>query len=379
MKQRVGIFTGGGTAPGWNAVLASAARYLQKNGHEAVGLPEGWKGLLSVREDIVDLSGMTRRELHDLISTGGSILRSSRTKIEPKDYEQVRTVANAYGLTGIIPIGGDDTLGQARKLQEAGIIKAVGVPKTIDNDVEGTQLTFGFNTACDRTSSVIRRMRVDAKAHSRVAIVETMGRNAGWIALHSGEAGGADITLIPEFPIDEEILLQKIEAAYRAIGTNGRQEKCVVISLSEGYFGEDPNAEKDPFGHGKLSGAADRLEALVKKKLRLGTMKQVVGYETRNGDPVASDVIFASQLGTHAGMLAAADKYGTMAAFLDGKVVTAPLSSVSGGRHVTDEFYDPERLAMRLVPRNVEEAIRGTREAIASIPDTPEVGVSEHA
>jgi 6-phosphofructokinase len=108
-------------------------------------------------------------------------------------------------------------------------------------------------------------------------------------------------------------------------------------------------------------------------------MKQVVGYETRNGDPVASDVIFASQLGTHAGMLAAADKYGTMAAFLDGKVVTAPLSSVSGGRHVTDEFYDPERLAMRLVPRNVEEAIRGTREAIASIPDTPEVGVSEHA
>lgn len=376
MKQRVGIFTGGGTAPGWNAVLASASRYLQKNGHEAVGIPEGWKGLLTVRDDITDLSGMTSRQLHDLISQGGSVLKSSRTKIEPKDYEQVRMVANAYGLTGIIPIGGDDTLGQARKLQEAGILSAVGVPKTIDNDVKGTEKTFGFDTACDRTASVIRNMRTDASAHSRVAIVETMGRNAGWIALHSGEAGGADITLIPEFKIPEDVLLKRIEEAYRAKGANGRPEKCVVISLSEGYFGEDPAAEKDPFGHGKLAGAADKLEALVKKHLKLGTMKQVVGYQTRNGDPVASDVIFASALGTHAGMLAAEGKYGTMAALINGRITTASLSSVEGGRHVTDDFYDPERMAMRLVPRNVEEAIRGTRQQIAAIPDA---GVSEEA
>ncbi len=379
MKQRVGIFTGGGTAPGWNAVLASAARYLQKDGHEAIGIPQGWKGLLTVRNDIVRLSDMPRRALHDLLSKGGSVLRSSRTKIKPEDYEKVAKVVEAYGLTGIMPIGGDDTLGQARLLQEAGVVQAVGVPKTIDNDVKGTDKTFGFDTAVNVAAGALRRMRVDAEAHSRVAIVEIMGRHAGWITLYAAEAGGADIALLPEFPIPEDELLERIQKAYNEPGVDGRPSECVVIALSEGYFPPDKDADKDEFGHPKLTGASEKLSRIVKGRTKLGTMPQVVGYDARNGDPVASDVIFAAALGTHAGMLAAEGKYGTMAALVNGKIETVPLSLVSGGRFVTEEWYDRDRLAMKLVPTETERLIRGTREAIASIPDAPESGVSEHA
>jgi 6-phosphofructokinase 1 len=363
-KQRVGIFTGGGIAPGLNAVLSTAARVLKAEGHEAVGLPEGWKGLLSVREDALDLSGMTRRELHDLLSAGGTVLRSSRTKIKPTQYEQVAETVRGYGLTGLIAIGGDDTLGQARELQEAGIIRAIGVPKTIDNDVEGTDKTFGFESAVHRAAEQIRDMRTDATSMSRVAVVEVMGRNAGWITLHAGEAGGADITLIPEVQIDERYLMERIRQVYGETGANGRPANCAVIAISEGYFGEDPTAEKDAFGHGKLAGAADKLAAMIKQATGLGTQTQVVNYYARNGAPVAHDAIFASRLGAYAGMLAAAGQYGNLVAYRDGQITHAPLSEVSGGRHVPLEMYDPETLSMCLVPKNVAGRIREMRDKI---------------
>jgi 6-phosphofructokinase 1 len=362
--QRVGIFTGGGIAPGLNAVLSTAARVLVQEGHQAVGLPEGWKGLLSVREDIVDLSGMTRRELHDLLSQGGTVLRSSRTKIKPEHYGKVAETVRAYGLTGLIAIGGDDTLGQARELQEAGVIRAIGVPKTIDNDVEGTDKTFGFESAVNRAAEQIRDMRTDAASMSRVAVVEVMGRNAGWITLHAGEAGGADITLIPEVEIDEAYLLERVRQVYSEPAANGRPANCAVIAISEGYFGEDPNAEKDAFGHGKLGGAAERLANMIKKATGLGTQSQVVNYYARNGAPVAHDAVFASRLGAYAGMLASADQYGNLVAYRNGQITHAPLSEVEGGRHVPLDMYDPQTLSMRLVPKNVAEMIRAMRQTI---------------
>ncbi len=369
-KQRVGIFTGGGIAPGLNAVLSTASRALKEEGHEALGLPEGWKGLLKERQDVVRLTDMSRRELHDLISTGGTVLRSSRTKITPDQYDQVARTVQAYGLTGLIAIGGDDTLGQARELQEAGVVKAIGVPKTIDNDVYGTDRTFGFESAVDRAALQIRDMRTDATSMSRVAIVEVMGRNAGWITLNAGEAGGADITLLPEFPIEEELLMQKIRDVYAEKDARGKPMNAAVIAISEGYFGEDENEEKDAFGHGKLAGAAERLAAMVKRATGLGTQTQIVGYSARNGEPVAHDAVFASRLGAHAGTLAALGNYGRMVSYREGRITDVPLSDVRGGRVVTEDFYDPQTMSMRLIPKNVRGVMQEIRNGIAQASET---------
>lgn len=360
-KQTVGIFTGGGIAPGLNAVLSTAARELKANGHRAIGIPDGWKGMLDVSPDAIDLSGMSRRELHDLLSAGGTTLRSSRTKIKPDQFSKVADTAKAYGLTGIIAIGGDDTLGQARQLHEAGVIQALGVPKTIDNDVVGTDRTFGFESACDRAANMIRDMRTDAESMSRVAVVEVMGRSAGWITLHGGEAGGADITLIPEFPIDEQTLMDRINEVYHEKGANGRPARSAVIAISEGYFGEDKN-DKDAFGHGKMRGAAARLADMIKKQTGLGTQEQVIGYQARNGAPKAHDAVFASRLGAHAGLLACHGIYGRMVALRDGKITDVPLAEVDGGRFVTEDLYDKETMGMRLVPKNIRELIQRTRD-----------------
>ncbi len=376
-KQRVGIFTGGGIAPGLNAVLSTAARALKAQGHEAVGIPEGWKGMLECRKDIIDLTAMTERQLHDLMSQGGTLLRSSRTKIKPEQYDKVRSTAAKYGLTGIIAIGGDDTLGQARELHEQGIIRANGVPKTIDNDVFGTDRTFGFETAYDRVADVVRDMRTDATSMSRVAVVEAMGRSAGWITLYGGEAGGADITLVPEFPIDEAKLMARVREVYAEKAANGNSANAVVIAISEGYYGED-ESEQDAFGHGKMRGAAQRLAATIKQLTGLGTQEQVIGYHARNGAPVAHDAVFASRLGAHAGMLSAEGIYGRMAALRNGKIVDVNLSEVAGGRFVTEDLYDPETMRMRLVPRSVQTIINGTRIATNAIPDRGDGEGEEH-
>lgn len=355
-KQRVGIFTGGGIAPGLNAVLSTAAKVLKESGHEVLGIPEGWKGMLEVRPDIVNLTRMSRRELHDLMSTGGTTLRSSRTKIREEQYAAVAEAVRGYGLTGIIAIGGDDTLGQARALHEQGIVQAIGVPKTVDNDVFGTDRTFGFETACDRAAGVIRDMRTDAESMTRVAIVEVMGRNAGWITLHGGEAGGADITLIPEFPIDEDTLIKRVQEVFSEQGADGKPANAAVIAISEGYFGDDKN-ETDAFGHGKMRGAAQRLAEVIKRKTGIGTQEQVIGYHARNGAPAAHDAIFASRLGAYAGTLASQNTYGRMVALRDGQITDVPLSEVAGGRYVTDDFYDPVTMTMRLVPKKLQHAI----------------------
>jgi len=366
-QQRVGIFTGGGIAPGLNAVLSTATRTLKRQGHEAIGIPEGWKGMLKRRNDIINLTKMTERQLHDLMSKGGTLLRSSRTKIKQSQYDQVRDAAEQYGLTGIIAIGGDDTLGQARELHEQGIIRANGVPKTIDNDVFGTDRTFGFETAYDRVANVVRDMRTDATSMSRVAVVEAMGRNAGWITLYGGEAGGADITLIPEFPINEKKLMERIEEVFAEKSENGNAANAVVIAISEGYFGED-QSEIDEFNHGRMRGAAARLACMIKAQTKLSTQEQVIGYHARNGAPVAHDAVFASQLGALAGMLSANNTYGRMTALREGKITDVDLSEVAGGRIVTKDLYDPETMRMRLEPQSIQNVIKNTRNKSNMIP-----------
>ena len=346
--QRIGIFTGGGIAPGLNRVIFGATVALQKHGHGVIGLSEGWKGMLDVEKDIIYLSSMNRWELSKMLRGGGTVLGSSRTKIDEKDYETVRSVAKHYALDGVIAIGGDDTLGQAAKLYEAKILNIIGVPKTIDNDIHGTDRTFGFDSAVEEAAEFISRMSTDAESMRRVAVVEVMGRGAGHVAKEAATAGGAHITLIPECPVPEEKLLRRIEEIYRLRGH-------VIIAIAEGYEHlqseqERNGHEKDSFGNVRKEGAAKSLLRIIKEKTKLPTQEQIAGYHVRNGPPLAHDANFAAELGAAAGWLAHKRWYGQMVALRDGKITAVPLSEVRGGRNVEEDEYDPETMMKRDVP-----------------------------
>lgn len=344
-RQRIGTFTGGGIAPGLNAVISGLTETLQAGGHEVIGLRDGWKGLLE-KKDATDLTAFTRQQLQQLRLEGGTILGSSRTKIKKEDFSRVKEVAAQYGLTGLIAIGGDDTLGQARELFEHDVVDCNGVPKTIDNDVYGTDVTFGFETAANAAAQGVRGMRMEAQSMGRVSIVEIMGRDAGHLTLHGGTAGGADIILIPEFPIPEDQLMAVIREKFS-------QQGHVVIAISEAYEKAENNGKVDAFGHAKKEGAAAKLAARVQALTKLGTQEQVLGYGVRNVAPVASDALFAAQLGAYAGALSAQGAFGYIAAKRDGVITHVPLTEIRGGRMVSEELYDPDTLSMRLAPKNI--------------------------
>lgn len=283
-------------------------------------------------------------------------------------YDTIRLTAREYGLNGVIAIGGDDTLTQARDLQNAGILQIVAVPKTIDNDVIGTDRTFGFETAYHTGAQRIRNMRHDAESMRRVAFVELMGRKAGWITLYAGKAGAADITLLREFPIPEARLLEEINRIYHERDGEKQAQRHVVIAIAEGYVHEgfEPQDESkiDAFGHVKLRGAARHLSKIVEEKLNLDTQVEVVGYHVRNVEPVAADSIFASELGACAGLLVNHHQYGQMVALRNGMITSVPLSEVKGGRYVTEEYYDPVTMSMKDIPFNIDSGMFKTRGAI---------------
>lgn len=348
-KQRIGIFTGGGTAPGWNSVIGGAVQHLHETGNEVVGIRDGWKGLLEVN-DLVDFGGdFSRQRMMGLLRKGGTEIGSSRTKINKEQYEKVWETMNRYELDGAIAVGGDDTLIQAGEITKAAqeseldLPGFVGVPKTVDDDVGGTEKTFGFQTAVHDAARQIRRIRKDAQAQHRVAGVEVMGRNCGRMTLHAGFIGGADIILIPEFPFDGEVLLNKIKEVYEGQG-------FVVVAISEGF---SEGGEKDAFGHAKKKDAARDFLKFVKDSTGINTMEQVVGYDARAGAPIASDAIFAAEMGATAGYLADQKMYGNMVTLRNGRITHAPLTDVSGGRHVTLLEYDPETMLKRNLPPNI--------------------------
>jgi len=377
-KQRVGIFTGGGTAPGWNAVIYGAVSELQRTGNKAIGIREGWAGLLE-EQPIVDFQRFTQERLYGLLRKGGSVLKSSRTKIEPPQYNQVWKMMRRYRLDGAIAIGGDDTLKQAGEITAAAqarnrnndenLPSFIGVPKTVDDDVAGTERTFGFHTAVEDAAEQIRKVRVDAKTHGRVAAVELMGRDCGRITLHAGYVAGADITLIPEFPIPEQRLMKSIREIYAEQG-------FVVIALSEGYEQPTRRGSKlhseltsvvDSFGHKKKEGAARKLLSLIKTRTKLGTMEQVAGYFVRSGAPIAPDGIFAAEMGAVAAHLADQRMYGRMVSLQRGRLTYIPMTSVSGGRHVTELEYNAQEMRKWDLPPNLVHGIKKTRGDIDAI------------
>src|SRR3954451_4923263 len=334
---RIGVLTGGGDCPGLNAAIRAIVRKaVDQYGDEVVGFRDGWRGVLEQQTTPLNLES-TRGIIH----TGGTILGSSRTN-PYKDGEdgspKVRATFEAQGLDGLIAIGGEDTLGVANKLSGSGL-DVIGLPKTIDNDLGGTDMTFGFDTAVQVATDAIDRLHSTAESHHRVLILEVMGRHAGWIALHSGLAGGADVILIPERPFD-------IDQVCRLVGrrrSRGRFFSIVVVAEGalpkEGTM-EVVEGETDAFGHVRLGGIGVRLEHEIEERTGLETRATILGHIQRGGTPTAFDRVLATRLGIAAIDAAHHGEWGNMASLRGQRIQMVALAeAVKELRTVTDEDY----------------------------------------
>jgi ATP-dependent phosphofructokinase / diphosphate-dependent phosphofructokinase len=304
------MLTGGGDCPGLNAVIRAVVRKgIDEFGDQIVGFRDGWRGVL---EDVQD--ELTIESTRGILPRGGTILGSSRTNPSKREdgVELVRTTLELHRLDGLIAIGGEDTLGAANRLNEAGI-SVIGVPKTIDNDLGATDQTFGFDTALQVASEAIDRLHTTAESHHRILVVEVMGRNAGWIALHSGIAGGADVILIPEIPFD-------IDEVCRLIGRrHGRGRYFSIVVVAEGAMPKEGTmkvsiGELDEFGHPRLGGIGQVLEREIEARTGFETRATVLGHVQRGGTPTAFDRVLATRLGLAAIDAAHAGRWGMMTA-----------------------------------------------------------------
>jgi 6-phosphofructokinase 1 len=320
--MRVGVLTGGGDCPGLNAVIRAVVRQgVKTHGFEFVGFRDGWKG---------PLEGLTMelgiQQCRGILPRGGTILGSSRTNPFKIDDGVERIKANLadHGVDALVAIGGEDTLGVATKLAELGV-HVVGVPKTIDNDLSGTDFTFGFDTAVNIATEAIDRLHTTAESHHRVLVVEVMGRHAGWIALHAGIAGGASAVLIPEQPFD-------IEAVCAHVETRFQTQYAPIIVVSEGAVpaeGGDMtlvSGELDAFGHVRLGGIGDRLANEIETRTGKEARAVVLGHIQRGGTPSAFDRWLATRFGLQAIDAVADGDFGKMVALRGTDIIRVPLS-----------------------------------------------------
>ena len=322
--MRIGVLTGGGDCPGLNAVIRAVVRKgTEVYGHEFVGFRDGWKG---------PLEGTTMElgvpEVRGILPRGGTILGSSRTnplKVEG-GVERIRENLKNGGVDALIAIGGEDTLGVATALAEAGLA-VVGVPKTIDNDLSATDYTFGFDTAVQIAVEAIDRLHTTAESHHRVLIVEVMGRHAGWIALHSGLAGGANVILIPERPFDIDKVCEYVKARFERhyapiiVVAEGAQPAAGTMALLEG--------ELDAFGHVRLGGIGQVLEREIEARTGFESRQTVLGHVQRGGTPTAYDRVLATRFGLHAIDAVHEGVSGVMVALQGTNIVRVPLSAAT--------------------------------------------------
>ncbi|MGE0029263.1 MAG: 6-phosphofructokinase [Thermoleophilia bacterium] len=342
--MRVGILTGGGDCPGLNAVIRAVVRTGGHHGHEHVGLLRGWKGLLER-----DGRPLTRDDVAAILTRGGTILGSSRTnpfKTEGGGEECVRAFAD-LGLDALVAIGGEDTLGVARRLHAEHGLNVVGVPKTIDNDLSGTDFTFGFWTAVQIATDAIDRLHTTAESHDRVIVVEVMGRHAGWIALESGLAGGAHAILIPEQPPSVDAVVARLE------DRRARGRRYGIVVVSEGVVLDDGAAtgEVDDFGHTQLAkaGVGEVLAERLSERIGAEARPVVLGHVQRGGTPIAFDRVIATRFGEQAAILVAQGGFGRMVALHGGTIGDVELSdAVSVLKTVPEEVW-----------RAVEEVVAG--------------------
>ena len=324
--MRVGVLTGGGDCPGLNAVIRAVVRKgVNEHGFEFVGFRDGWRGPL---EGVTMPLGI--EQCRGILPRGGTILGSSRTNPFAIDdgVQRIKDNLAAAGVDALVAIGGEDTLGVATRLADLGVA-VVGVPKTIDNDLSGTDFTFGFDTVVNIATEAIDRLHTTAESHHRVLVVEVMGRHAGWIALHAGIAGGASAVLIPEAPFD-------IEAVCAHVETRFRSEYAPIIVVSEGAVPADGtgmtlvSGEKDAFGHVRLGGIGDRLAQEIEQRTGKEARAVVLGHIQRGGTPSAFDRWLATRFGLQAIDAVADGEYGVMVALRGTSIVRVPLVEGTG-------------------------------------------------
>jgi ATP-dependent phosphofructokinase / diphosphate-dependent phosphofructokinase len=334
--MRVGVLTGGGDCPGLNAVIRAVVRKgVKVHGCEFVGYRDGWRGPL---EGVSMSLGVP--EVRGILPRGGTILGSSRTNPFKIDggVEQIKDNLDRDEVDALIAIGGEDTLGVATKLSDLGV-NVVGVPKTIDNDLSGTDFTFGFDTAVNVAMEAIDRLHTTAESHHRVLVVEVMGRHAGWIALHSGIAGGANIVLIPEIPFDIDEVCALVESRFRS-------RFSPILVVSEGAVPKDVEGEggmtlvsqeKDAFGHVRLGGIGDRLANEIERRTGKEARAVVLGHIQRGGTPTAFDRWLATRFGLQAIDAVAEGDFGKMMALRGTHIVRVPLIEGTGELKLVSE------------------------------------------
>ncbi len=342
--MRIGILTGGGDAPGLNAAIRAVARRSFQLGHQVSGVQNGWAGC--IEEGLID--ELTPASVRGILPLGGTILGTSRTN-PLKEKDGIARVINALrrsGIDALVPIGGDDTLSVAAALHDAGFT-TVGVPKTIDNDLSVTEFCIGFDTAVGVVTEALDRLHTTASAHHRVMVVEVMGRDAGWVGMMGGLAGGADLILIPEF----EVTLKDVVAhLYRRRG-EGKLFSIIVVAegakIPELEAEAAGQAEKDAFGHIRLSkrGIGDLLAGNVERETGFETRVTVLGHLQRGGSPSPTDRIWATRLGVAAVELIVAGKSGVIPIRRNGDVEVVPLAEVvKETRRVPRELYELSRV-----------------------------------
>ncbi len=333
---RIGVLTGGGDCPGLNAVIRAVVRKgIDVHGHEFFGFKYGWAGVLS--GEGLELDHATTR---GILPRGGTILGTSRTNPFKEDGAGVDGVLAGMkkaGVEALIPIGGEDTLGVAGKLAEAGV-PVVGVPKTIDNDLAGTDFTFGFQTAVQIATDAIDRLHTTAESHNRVIVVEVMGRHAGWIAAYSGMAGGADAILVPERPFDIEQVCDHLRRRH----AKGRLFSIVVVS--EGAHPADAEAasatgQVDAFGHARLGGVAVQLEGEIEERTGYETRMTILGHVQRGGTPNAYDRVLATRFGVAAVDAVTRGDTGKMVALRGTDIICVPLAEALAEPKLLDPAF----------------------------------------
>jgi phosphofructokinase-like protein len=336
-KMKIGTLSGGGDAPGINAVIRAVVRKgLQQYQDEVVGIKDGWRGLLEGEFLPLDLKSVS-----GILPRGGSILGTSRTNPfkQKKGTRKILENVKKRGIEAVVVIGGEDTLSVAYKMGKLGL-KCIGVPKTIDNDLPGTDYTFGFNTAVAIATEALDRLHTTAETHHRVMILEVMGRYTGWIALEAGLAGGADTILIPEKPFD----ISEVCAYIRRRQERGRNFSIIVVAE-----GAKPRGEKeiaygdgiDEFGHIRFGGIGYYLGKEIEKSMNIETRVVILGHLQRGGSPTAFDRILATRYGIAAIDLVHKRKFGYMVALKGNKIVSVPLKDIIGKRKTVNlELYD---------------------------------------
>ncbi|MCK5743187.1 MAG: ATP-dependent 6-phosphofructokinase [Caldisericia bacterium] len=327
------ILTGGGDCPGLNPAICGATLFALKSGARVLGILEGWRGM--IEEEYIEL---TQNEIADIMGQGGTILGTSRTNPFKREGgpAKVKDTFSKLKIDGLLTAGGDDTLGVSAKLCEMGL-PIIGIPKTMDNDLLGTDFTFGFDSAATVAIDAVMRLRDTAKSHRRVMVLEVMGRHAGWVGLYAGLGGYTDYTLIPERNWSWEDLISKVEDAHK-------RKKHAIVVVSEGIkLAKTTDIEVDEFGHENLSkkDVGIQVAEMISKKTGLVTRSAKLGHIQRGGPPTLFDRILGLRSGVTAMKWLTEGKSGVMAAMQRNEIVEVPLSTVAGGnRNVGNEWLE---------------------------------------